>query len=103
MTVKHVTPEHISWAITDSDLSHDGRFLVHSSLHPYVSIYDIEAGAYKQRFNLASNAEEDESPNWYSTLRLFSVKFNQDASQLLASSAGHGHNRAMLKVFDINL
>ena len=36
-----IQPGRINWAISDSDLSSDGRYLAHSSLNPYVSIFDI--------------------------------------------------------------
>ena len=36
-----IKPGRINWAISDSDLSSDGHYLAHSSLNPYVSIFDI--------------------------------------------------------------
>ena len=36
-----IKPERINQVISDSDFSSDGRYLAHSSLNSYVSIFDI--------------------------------------------------------------
>jgi len=79
------TQGQIAWTITDSDLSADGKFLVHSTLNPYISLFDCEHKQYSQAFNL--NPEDNsEGFGYYFRFRVYSVKLSQDSNTILAST-----------------
>ncbi|KRX07491.1 WD40-repeat-containing domain [Pseudocohnilembus persalinus] len=96
---QQVFPGTLQWTITDSDLSRDGNFLIHSTLNSYISMYQIDKKSYVHNFNVSENNEDEES--WETSTRCFSVKFNADGSNFIASTGGSSHHKAQLKVYDI--
>ena len=96
---KVLIPRNVTWTITDSDLSSSGKFLIHCSLNPFISIFDIHQGKYSNFYNLNDNSEEIDDEYW-SRLRFFSCKFSGDDSKIIASS-GRTYENAMIKVFDV--
>ncbi|EAS04686.2 WD domain, G-beta repeat protein (macronuclear) [Tetrahymena thermophila SB210] len=96
---KVLYPRNITWTITDSDLSQNGRYLIHCSLNPFISIFDIQTGKYNNFYNL-SDGEEDED-YYYHSLRFFSCKYSGDDSKILASSGKTSQSKAQIKMFDV--
>jgi len=103
---KVINCSNINWAITDSDLSSDNKFMVHSTLSPYVHMFDLEKSKYARQFNLKTGTEsspEEESYGyfWYlSSLRVFSLKLSGDNREIIAG-CGVGIGGAPIQVFDI--
>ncbi|KAL4503134.1 hypothetical protein ABPG72_014363 [Tetrahymena utriculariae] len=95
---KVLYPRNITWTITDSDLSQNGRYLIHCSLNPFISIFDIQTGKYNNFYNL-SDGEEDE--DYYHSLRFFSCKYSGDDTKILASSGKSSQSKAQIKLFDV--
>jgi hypothetical protein len=60
----------------------------------------VNSRKYKHSFNL--QGDQDDESNYYG-LRLFCVRFNIDATGLIAGSSRNQHNKANLKVFDVNM
>jgi len=103
---KVINCSNINWAITDSDLSSDNKFMIHSTLSPYVHMFDLEKSKYARQFNLKTGAESSPDEEqygyfWYlSSLRVFSLKLSGDNKEIIAG-CGVGVGGAPIQVFDI--
>ena len=79
--------------------------MVHSTLSPYVHMFDVNQAKYSGQFNLktGSRTEDDENAggySWFYNLRIYSLKLSQDSREIIAGCGRTGEG-APIQVFDL--
>ncbi|PWN89953.1 WD40 repeat-like protein [Acaromyces ingoldii] len=95
--IKTIQGRHGTWTVTDANLSPDNKWMIYSSINPYVHLVsttqDIESGGRshnEQQVMLDfSNREDDEAGIW-------SIRFSGDSREIVA-----GAHFGEIYVFDI--
>lgn len=55
-------------------------------------MYSIDRKSYVNNFNVSEHPEDEDS--WETSTRCFSVKFNSDGTNFIASTGGSNFNKA---------
>ena len=78
----------MNWTITDIDISDNQQYIIHSSLNPYIGLFDTTTLKYKQMIDITSTANNisNDDDDYDSQLRLTSVRFNHNNTQILSGS-----------------
>ena len=92
---------NVTWAISDSDLSPNNDFLLHSTLNPIVSMFDIKNMKYTKRINLQTSNNSFDENDWMYRLRIFSIKISGDNNTFLAGTSVDTQGHAYLKLYDL--
>lgn len=103
-----ISCHNINWTITDSDISSDNKFMVHSTLSPNVHMFDLEKANYAGQFNLRTGNQVDEDDDdddhyghsWFYSLRIYSLKISQDNNEIIAGCGRIGQG-APIQVYDL--
>lgn len=78
--------------------------MIHSTLSPYVHMFDVQKAKYSGEFNLKNGSRnEDDEPtgySWFYSLRIYSVKLSQDNKEIIAGCGRTGEG-APIQVFDL--
>jgi len=94
---------NLNWTITDLDVSSDNRFMVHSTLSPFVHMVDLKDGNYTQQFSLKNgnmNVEMADELFWFFSLRIYSLKLSADSKEIIAA-CGKALGGAPVQIYDI--
>jgi WD repeat-containing protein 23 len=94
---------NLNWTITDADISSDNKFMLHSTLSPFVHMLDLENGTYTKQFSLkngTANVEMGDELFWFFSLRIYSLKLSGDNNQLIAA-CGKALGGAPVQIFDL--
>jgi len=100
---KVISCQNVNWAITDSDVSSNNKFMIHSTLSPNIHIFDLEEGKYSGNFTLKGPEQENNSLNdfiSFFSLRVYSLKLSSDNKQIIVG-CGKTIGGAPVQVFDI--
>jgi WD repeat-containing protein 23 len=105
---KVILCDGVQWTITDTDITSDGKYMVHSTMSANVHLFDVENRTYCNSFNVKGKPgtttptveEDDNDYNYYSWYRVFSIKFSGDGKSLIAAT-GRSSSYAQLQVFDM--
>lgn len=95
--------QNINWTITDLDISTDDKYAVHSTLSPFVHMFDIENGTYVNQFSLKTGSTDVEMADelfWFFSLRIYSLKLSGDNKEIIAG-CGKALGGAPVQIFDI--
>ncbi|KAF5732729.1 LEC14B protein isoform X2 [Tripterygium wilfordii] len=96
---KNILAKNLRWAITDTSLSPDQRFLVYSSMSPVVHIVDVgsrEIESYANVTEIHDGLDFSTADNRGHAFGIFSVKFSTDGRELVA-----GSNDDSIYVYDL--
>lgn len=103
---KVISCMNINWTITDSDISSDNRFMVHSTLSPNIHMFDVQKAKYCGQFNLsAGNINDNDEDDYYGyswsyRTRIYSVKLAENNQELIVGCGRIG-TTAPVQVFDL--
>jgi len=102
---KVITCFNINWTITDSDISSDNQFMVHSTLSPYIHMFNVQQAKYSGQFNInngnSNDSEDDFSGySWYYRLRVYSLKLSANNKEVIAGCGKMGRG-APVQVYDL--
>jgi len=89
----------VTWTITDSQVSSDDRFMIHSTLSQYCQMLDIRDGTYTKELDLGDR-ENPDSQSYFNKTKIFCLDLCGDDKEFVA-----GCNKkiegASVKIYDI--
>jgi len=96
---KVVLCNNINWAITDSKLSTDNQFMIHSTLNQYVHMLDIKEEKYTKEYDFGDE-ENNETQYSFNKTKVFSLDLSGDNKKVIAG-CNKKINGASVKHFDL--
>lgn len=100
---KTITCHNVSWTISDSDFTHDDRFMIHSTLSPNIQLFDVENKKYLHQLCVDPDAgdDQDDEDYWYGGMRVYSAKISADGKEVIAGTSKVTGGYAKIQVFDV--
>ena len=100
---KTITCLNVNWAITDSDFTQDNKIMIHSTLSPYIQLFDVENKKYIHQIDVSCETQQlpDYHGFWYGGMRVFTAKIAADGKEVIAGTSRIAGGSAKLQIYDL--
>ena len=91
--------DNIHWAVTDSQLSSDNKFMLHVTMNQYAHMFNMEEGKYIREFNLGKDTNP-QSTQTFNKMRIYSLDLSGSNTEIIVG-CNKMNEGAPIKMFDL--